>query len=82
MIGMLKPNRICPSMCPSDRDHCLWLQVSDVVVAGQNDHLSAREALLLWSRRTVEGYPAVHIKDFSASWRDGKAFLAILHRHR
>ncbi|KAK2164152.1 hypothetical protein LSH36_68g10066 [Paralvinella palmiformis] len=56
-------------------------EISDVIVEGQED-LSVRDALLLWCRRTVEGYPSVHIKDFSSSWRDGKAFLSIIHRHR
>ena len=60
----------------------LCFQISDVIVQGQTDATSAKEALLLWSRRTVEGYPGVHIKDFTHSWRDGKAFLSILHRHR
>lgn len=68
-------------------DYCessltLYLQISDVVVQGQTDVSSAKEALLLWSRRTTEGYPSVHIKDFTYSWRDGKAFLSIIHRHR
>ena len=62
--------------------HFLWFQISDVIVSGQADDLSAKEALLLWSRRTVEGYPGVKIKDFTTSWRDGRAFLSIIHRHR
>ncbi|KAJ8305394.1 hypothetical protein KUTeg_015939 [Tegillarca granosa] len=60
----------------------LHFQISDVVVPGQPEDITAKDALLLWSRRTVEGYPGVKIKDFSSSWRDGKAFLAILHRNR
>lgn len=56
-------------------------QISDVVVPGQED-ITAKDALLLWSRRTTEGYPGVKIRDFSSSWRDGKAFLSILHRNR
>ncbi|XP_074641306.1 uncharacterized protein LOC141899052 [Tubulanus polymorphus] len=60
----------------------LHFQISDVVVPGQADDLSARDALLLWSRRTVEGYPDLKIRDFTDSWRDGRAFLSIIHRHR
>uniref|UniRef100_A0A2C9K839 Calponin-homology (CH) domain-containing protein n=1 Tax=Biomphalaria glabrata TaxID=6526 RepID=A0A2C9K839_BIOGL len=63
------------------RSKTLVLQISDVVVPGQED-ITAKEALLLWSRRTTEGYPGVKIRDFSSSWRDGKAFLSILHRNR
>lgn len=59
---------------------CFW-QISDVLVPGQQD-ISAKEALLLWCRRTLEGYPDVRIRNFTNSWRDGKAFLSIIHRHR
>jgi len=60
----------------------LFKQISDVVVPGQPEDITAKEALLLWSRRTVEGYPGVNIKNFTNSWRDGRAFLSIMHRHR
>ncbi|XP_052827049.1 plectin isoform X9 [Octopus bimaculoides] len=60
----------------------LHFQISDVVVPGQPENLTAKEALLLWSRRTTEGYPGIKVTDFSTSWRDGKAFLSIIHRHR
>lgn len=59
----------------------LCWQISDVVVPGQED-ITAKDALLLWSRRTTDGYPGVRIRDFSSSWRDGRAFLSILHRNR
>jgi len=58
------------------------VQVGDVVVTGQTNDASVKEALLLWCQRMVEGYPNIQISDFNKSWTSGLAFLAILHRHR
>ena len=44
--------------------------------------LTGKQALLAWVQRAVEGYPNVAVRDFSASWRDGLAFCAILHRYK
>jgi len=60
----------------------LHYQISDVVVSGEDSSLTAKEALLLWSKRTTAGYPDVNVRDFTRSWTDGRAFLAILHRNR
>ncbi|KAF8568788.1 hypothetical protein P879_04598, partial [Paragonimus westermani] len=43
---------------------------------------AARQSLLAWCRSVTAGYPGVFVRDFSDSWRDGRAFLAILHRYR
>jgi hypothetical protein len=38
--------------------------------------------LLIWARQQCQNYPGIYIEDFTHSWRNGRAFLAILHRHK
>lgn len=59
----------------------LFPQISDIVV-GQEDNLTAREALLRWARKSTARYPGVRVNDFTGSWRDGLAFSALVHRNR
>lgn len=48
------------------------------------DHISSnyRQMLLIWAREQCQHYPGIYIEDFTNSWRNGRAFLAILHRHK
>ncbi|XP_053539099.1 plectin isoform X11 [Ictalurus punctatus] len=55
--------------------------VSDIQVNGQSDDMSAKEKLLLWSQRMVDGYQGLRCDNFTTSWRDGKLFNAVIHRH-
>lgn len=57
-------------------------QISDIQVNGQSDDMTAKEKLLLWSQRMVEGYQGLRCDNFTSSWRDGKLFNAIIHKHR
>ena len=41
-----------------------------------------RNMLLIWARQQCQGYPGISIEDFTCSWRNGRAFLAVLHRHK
>ncbi|CAF4468439.1 unnamed protein product [Rotaria socialis] len=47
------------------------------------DHIpiNYRNKLLIWARQQCQGYPGIYIDDFTRSWRNGRAFLGILHRH-
>ncbi|XP_039675161.1 plectin a isoform X2 [Perca fluviatilis] len=60
----------------------LHFQISDIQVNGQSDDMTAKEKLLLWSQRMVEGYQGLRSDNFTTSWRDGKLFNAIIHKHR
>ncbi|VDP70034.1 unnamed protein product, partial [Echinostoma caproni] len=41
-----------------------------------------RQSLLDWCRTATAGYPGVFVRDFTDSWRDGRAFLALIHRYK
>ncbi|XP_069077082.1 plectin isoform X10 [Pleurodeles waltl] len=60
----------------------LHFQISDIQVSGQSDDMTAKEKLLLWSQRMVEGYQGLRCDNFTGSWRDGRLFNAIIHRHK
>ncbi|XP_044309224.1 plectin isoform X3 [Varanus komodoensis] len=60
----------------------LHFQISDIQVSGQSEDMTAKEKLLLWSQRMVEGYQGLRCDNFTTSWRDGRVFNAIIHRHK
>ena len=41
-----------------------------------------RQMLLIWARQQCQGYPGIYVNDFTHSWRTGRVFMAILHRHK
>lgn len=57
------------------------IKISDIQINGQSDDMSAKEKLLLWSQRMVEDYQGMRCDNFTTSWRDGKLFNAVIHRH-
>jgi len=59
----------------------LHLQIEDILVEGQED-LTAKQALLLWAQKHVDGYDGIEVRNFTTSWRDGKAFCAVINRNK
>ncbi|CAB1321217.1 unnamed protein product [Coregonus sp. 'balchen'] len=60
----------------------IWTIILHFQVNGQSDDMTAKEKLLLWSQRMVEGYHGMRCDNFTTSWRDGKLFNAVIHKHR
>lgn len=60
----------------------LFSKISDIQVTGQSEDMTAKEKLLLWSQRMVEGYQGLRCDNFTSSWRDGRLFNAVIHRHK
>uniref|UniRef100_A0A2K5EX71 Spectrin repeat containing nuclear envelope protein 2 n=1 Tax=Aotus nancymaae TaxID=37293 RepID=A0A2K5EX71_AOTNA len=44
--------------------------------------VSAKKALLLWAQQQCATYESVNVTDFKSSWRNGMAFLAVIHALR
>ncbi|XP_045143561.1 nesprin-2-like [Echinops telfairi] len=44
--------------------------------------MSAKKALLLWAQQQCATYESVDVTDFKSSWRNGMAFLAVIHALR
>ena len=57
----------------------LHFQISDIIQHEENE--LPKEVLLKWAQMTTDAYPNVSVRDFTNSWKDGLAFLAILHRN-
>ncbi|CAL8260213.1 unnamed protein product, partial [Boreogadus saida] len=60
----------------------LHFQISDIQVNGQSEDMTAKEKLLLWSKTMTENYQGMRCDNFTTSWRDGKLFNAVIHRHQ
>ncbi|KAL7393270.1 hypothetical protein ABVT39_008733 [Epinephelus coioides] len=59
----------------------LHFQISDIQINGQSEDMTAKEKLLLWSQRMTDGYQNIRCDNFTTSWRDGKLFNAVIHKH-
>ncbi|XP_070325555.1 nesprin-2 isoform X5 [Odocoileus virginianus] len=44
--------------------------------------MSAKKALLHWAQEQCASYESVNVTDFKSSWRNGMAFLAVIHALR
>eukprot|EP00045_Choanoeca_perplexa_P009106 m.85930 g.85930 ORF g.85930 m.85930 type:complete len:878 (+) comp14752_c0_seq1:81-2714(+) len=56
----------------------LRFEIQDI----SEEHMSAKDALLLWCQRKTEPYNNVQVTNFHMSFKDGLAFCALIHRHR
>eukprot|EP00121_Abeoforma_whisleri_P000366 Awhi_evm1s326 len=56
----------------------LKFQIQDISV----EEMSARDGLLLWAQKKTAGYKGCNVQNFHTSWQDGKAFCALINKHR
>ncbi|KAK1894820.1 Plectin [Dissostichus eleginoides] len=56
--------------------------ISDIQIIGLPEDMTAKEKLLLWSQRMTDGYQNIRCDNFTTSWRDGKLFNAVIHKHQ
>jgi hypothetical protein len=44
--------------------------------------MTAKDALMTWVNRNLHtSLSGINIRDFAHSWKDGRAFLGLLHTH-
>ncbi|KAK3286241.1 hypothetical protein CYMTET_6198 [Cymbomonas tetramitiformis] len=59
-----------------------WILVSKFCMANiSEDSLTAKEGLMLWCKKKLEGYD-IPMSNFTTHWLDGKALVCLIHRHR
>lgn len=56
----------------------IWTVILRFEVADAGD----KAGLLLWCKRSTQGYDGVGVKNFTGTWNDGRAFCALIHRYR
>ncbi len=59
----------------------LHTTTSEFILGGDERQIDggARHALLEWCRKRLAPYPKAHVDNFTSSWRNGMAFLGLLH---
>jgi hypothetical protein len=61
----------------------IWTLILRFTIAGITEEgLSAKDGLLLWCQRKTAQYRDVDVQNFKASFADGLAICALIHRHR
>jgi len=85
-IGMKLTNMGPADVCDGNEKIILglmWTLISRLQINEiQLDGVSGKEGLMMWVKRVTHGYEDLTIKNFHKSWKDGRAFCAIIHKHR
>ncbi|MCJ1297207.1 actinin alpha 2 [Xylographa carneopallida] len=64
----------------------MWAVILDYAIKGiSEEEMTAKEGLLLWCRKKTSGYRDIDppgVQNFTASFTNGLAFLALIHKHQ
>lgn len=81
----IEPNNLVQGSANYSERHIMgmiWMLILRYEVDIELDGVSGKSGLLRWCQRCTRDYEGVAVKNFGASWNNGKAFAALVHHHR
>ncbi|XP_073465822.1 nesprin-2 isoform X5 [Aquarana catesbeiana] len=82
LASILAPDDLQPVKCDTKKEVSPTASPSPKRSARSRWKISAQKVLLHWAQEQCARVGSVNVKDFKSSWKNGQAFLAIIHSLR